>query len=75
MDFDNPKVYGDTSITDGLVFYTGTAFGACDRYEVVSSVVFRMTSDDLRCFRCSQLFSNVFSWVVTFMDNHPRYDA
>ena len=20
MDFDNPKVYGDTSITDGLVF-------------------------------------------------------
>ena len=22
-------------------------------------------------FRCSQLFSDVFSWVVTFMDNHP----
>ena len=21
MDFDNPKVYGDTSITDGLVVY------------------------------------------------------
>ena len=21
MDFDNPKVYGDTSITDGLVFF------------------------------------------------------
>ena len=25
MDFDNPKVYGDTSITDGLV-----TFGSCD---------------------------------------------
>ena len=24
MDFDNPKVYGDTSITDGLVSYTYT---------------------------------------------------
>ena len=23
MDFDNPKVYGDTSITDGLVFFGG----------------------------------------------------
>ena len=25
----------------------------------------------LDVFRCSQLFSDVFSWVVTFMDNHP----
>ena len=24
----------------------------------------------LDVFRCSQLFSDVFSWVVTFMDNH-----
>ena len=24
-DFDNPKVYGDTSITDGLVFYSVAA--------------------------------------------------
>ena len=22
-------------------------------------------------FQCSRLFSDVFSWVVTFMDNHP----
>ena len=22
-------------------------------------------------FQCSQLFSDVFSWVGTFMDNHP----
>ena len=26
-------------------------------------------------FRCSQLFSDVFSWVVPFMDNHPLCDA
>ena len=25
----------------------------------------------LDVFRCSQLFSDVFSWVVTFMDSHP----
>ena len=25
----------------------------------------------LDVFQCSQLFSDVFSWVVTFMDNHP----
>ena len=25
----------------------------------------------LDVFRCSQLFSDVFNWVVTFMDNHP----
>ena len=25
----------------------------------------------LDVFRCSQLFSDVFSWIVTFMDNHP----
>ena len=26
MDFDNPKVYGDTSITDGLVFFDNRGF-------------------------------------------------
>ena len=25
----------------------------------------------LDVFQCSQLFFDVFSWVVTFMDNHP----
>ena len=27
MDFDKPKVYGDTSITDGLVFFAMAFFG------------------------------------------------
>ena len=26
-------------------------------------------------FQCSQLFSYIFSWVVTLMDNHPLCDA
>jgi len=29
MDFDKPKVYGDTSITDGLVTYNLKSVGAC----------------------------------------------
>ena len=29
----------------------------------------------LDVFRCSQLFSDVFSRVVFFMDNHPLSDA
>ena len=36
--------------------------------------VLSCSQDDIRwlyVFRCSQLFSDVFSWVLTFMDNHP----
>jgi len=43
-----------------------------DVFWLFSDDVFRMISDDFRCFA---MFSDVFSWVVTFMDNHPLCTA
>ena len=33
MDFDKPKVYGDTFISDGLVLHRYVC-GVCDKYQV-----------------------------------------
>ena len=41
MDFDNPKVYGDTSITDGLVFHVKVSeqmFFAANHVEILVSM-------------------------------------
>ena len=32
MDFDKPKVYGDTSITDGLVFVVAVVYNVVDKF-------------------------------------------
>ena len=52
MDFDNPKVYGDTFISDGLVFCQGACvmhavfllFAILQTFDFVSSLVKRFES-------------------------------
>ena len=40
MDFDNPKVYGDTSITDGLVFNYNSLLGdTCNSRVIVETAM------------------------------------
>ena len=67
MDFDNRKVYGDTSITDGLVF-DKLAFGkkrmldSLFNHKLFSKQLNKMTL--LHCIGCNETLVILVNWVI-----------
>ena len=57
MDFDKPKVYGDTFISDSLVYIAFTAHAACFVY-TVHTIRLSQLFDDPEVFDDPQVFND-----------------
>ena len=59
MDFDNQKVYGDTSITDGLVFFLHC-------FNSINNSEFNFAGFDIMVF-----FGDARIWIAPVPSTHP----
>ena len=59
MDFDNPKVYGDTSITDGLVIIITIA-------EEATGVIMISTQDQSHSFHSDLEYNSRFTLRISY---------